>query len=304
MEIYRVPPYPMSVTYEGFTPSTEHFLTLLDSRTGFVDSASATSDVSGNLTFVIPDEVAKYDEEYSATIYEGSDDTGSTVGSDNLNIVRPYLVPANITPAGEDVNDYIKYERIARLAIDNIVGGFYYKDFVLDLQGMGSDKLVLGRRINFIDSVVANNELVYDSSEESNEVLYTLTPDKQSMIVHRSDAMNIVDGRAPTTIPAPSDYGQYIGRTVDFPVGYNYTVRVDSGWAFVPQDIKEATQLLIDDMACGAPNYLNKYVREYETKDYRIDIHRPAFAGTGNLIVDQTLEKYKGDTLYDGVRVL
>jgi len=304
MEIYRVPPYPLSVDYSGFTPSEDHFMTLLDSRTGFVDSASAVSDGSGVVSFEIPSEVAKYDGEYSANIYEGTDDSGPMVGSDNLNIVRPYLIPADITPVDGNIDDYIKYERIARLAIDNIVGGFYYKNIVLDLQGMGADKLTLGRRMNLIDSVVENNELVYDSSEEENEVVYTLTPDKQSMIVLRTEAMNILDGRVPVTTRTRSDYGDDAGRIVDFPVGYNYTVRADSGWAFVPQDIKEATQLLIDDMACGAPNYLNKYVREYETKDYRIDIHRPAFAGTGNLIVDQTLEKYKGETLYDGMRVL
>ena len=304
MEIYRVPPYPLTVTYSDLPLSSSVFMTLLDSRVGFVDSASATTDGSGNATFEVPDEVAKYDGEYNVTIYDGVDDTGDVVASDNLNIVRPYLIPANITPAGEDVNDYIKYERIARLAIDSVVGGFYYKNVVLDLQGMGNDKLTLGKRINKIDTVVANNELVYDSTEEENDVEYTMTPDMQSMIVVKTGSANIVDGRPPTTIPASSDYGQYGGRIVDFPVGYNYTVRADSGWAYVPQDIKEATQLLIDDMACGAPNYLNKYVREYETKDYRIDIHRPAFAGTGNLIVDQILAKYLGDTLYNGVRVL
>ena len=304
MEILRLPPYPLTASFSSLTIDTQHFLNLVNSRSGAVESATATSDGSWDISFTIPTSVSDYDGEYSANVHEGSLVTDPIVASDNIRIVRPYLVPADITPVGGDVADYINYERTARITIDNIVGGFYFKDLTLGLLGMGNDKLTIGQRANDIVSVVRNNVTVYDRDEVDNEVDYILTDDSQSMITLETVEANVLDSKPPTIPFSASDYGASGGRLVDFPVGWDFSVRIETGWTYVPQDIQEATQLLIDDIVCQSPNYLNRYIREYETKDYRIDIHRPAFAGTGNLIVDQTLQKYLGDTLYDGVRVL
>jgi hypothetical protein len=304
MEILRVPPYPLTASYSSLTIDTAHLLRMHDSRSGLVATATATSDGSGDITFTLPTSVSDYDAEFSATIHEGALSTDPVVASDNINVVRPYLVPADITPDGGSVADYTSYERTARISIDNIVGGFYFKDLTMNLLGMGNDKLTIGQRVNNIVSVVRNNEMVYERDGADNTIEYTLTDDSQSMITLETTAANVIDSKPPTIPFSSSDYGGYGGRIVDFPTGWDYSVRIESGWNYVPQDIKEATQLLIDDIVCQSPNYVNRYVREYETKDYRVDIHRPAFAGTGNLIVDQTLQKYLGDTLYDGVRVL
>ena len=306
MEVYRVPPYPLTIEFSGLTADTAHLLSLYNSRTELKELVEATSDGSGGISFDVPSSLQPYDDEYRALVHEGTLETDPVVASDNVKIVRPYLIPADITPDGGTLSDYVKYERLARTQIDSLIGGFYFKQDVLDLQGMGNDKLALGRRVNDIVTVVKNNVLVYDRDEpdEDNEELYTLTSDYQSMITVDTDERNIIDGRMPTTIDTPSDYDGTIIRVADFPVGWNFTVTVETGWSYVPQDIKEAAQLLVDDMACMTPNYLNNYIREYETKDFRVDIHRPAFSGTGNLIVDQILQKYYGEILYDGMRVL
>ena len=306
MEIYRIPPYPLTADFSDLTIDTAHLLSLYNSRTELEVTVSATSDGSGDISFVLPTSISDYDDEYRGLVHEGTLETDTVVASDNIKVVRPYLIPADILPAGGVLADYVKYERIARTSIDNMVGGFYFSQMILDLQGMGNDKLTLGQRVNDIVSVVRNNEVVYDRAEldADNEELYTLTADYQSMITVETVATNIIDGRVPTTIPAPSSYGNTSVRVVDFPAGWNFAVRIENGWSYVPQDIQEASQLLIDDLACLSPSYLNKYVREYETKDFRVDIHRPGFAGTGNLLVDQILQKYLGDTLYNGIRVL
>ena len=173
------------------------------------------------------------------------------------------------------------------------LGGFYFKQKVLGLQGMGNDKLTIGQRTNDIVSVMRNNVMVYDRDVIENEEEYSLTADYQSVIRRDREEVNISESKTPIA-----------SGSAIFPVGWDFRIRIETGWLYVPQDIQDATLLLIEDMACMTPNYLNKYVREYETKDFRVDIHRPAFAGTGNLMVDQVLAKYLGDTLYDNVRVL
>ena len=335
MEILRVPPYELTVDYAGLSVDTDHVLRLFDSRSGLMASVGATSDGSGDITFTLPDIISKYDAEYQAVVYEG---TVSSVGGawtydegddyyagyaytladvdqtaiadtdiaveDSIKVVRPYLVPADITPDGESVATYTTYERLARTSIDTVVAGFYLTNTVIDAQGMGTDRLYLGGRVNKLISVVQNNELLFVTGGSSNLVEYTLDPDRNCLIVDTTDVVNLYDSR-PSTIPAHNtDYDGVATYGTDFLNGYNYSVRVVGGWTYVPQDIKDATQLLVEDLACQSPNYIAKYVREYETKDFRVDIHRPAFAGTGNMTVDKILDKYIGETLYNGLRVL
>jgi hypothetical protein len=324
MEIFRIPPYPIIVQFDSLSVTTEYVLRLYDRGSGLFAMTSATSDGSGDISFTLPESVSNYDSQFQAIVYQGTISEDLVVwtygdldsyfaGEDydvldnepppydkqlviittNLSIVRPYLIPADIAPVVGDIPNYTKYERFARMQIDSIVGGFYFKQKVLDLQGMGNDKLTIGQRINDIVSVMRNNVMVYDRDAVENEEEYSLTADYQSMLRRVYDEVNIIESKNPR-----------FSFWSTFPLGWDFKVRIETGWLYVPQDIQDATLLLIEDMACMTPNYLNKYVREYETKDFRVDIHRPAFAGTGNLMVDQVLQKYIGDTLYDNVRVL
>ena len=72
----------------------------------------------------------------------------------------------------------------------------------------------------------------------------------------------------------------------------------------MPSDIKTITKRMINELACGTPNYLQKYVVKYETAEFRTDFDRRAFSGTGDLIVDQTLKRYWGKTLFYNIGVL
>jgi len=294
MEIFRTPPYPLVVPFSNLSVSTDHLLSLYNSRTEFKVTVSATSSGSGDIAFSLPESIGDYDDEYRGLVHEGTTESDPVVASDNVRVIRPYLIPADIAPVVGDVPNYTRFERLARMQIDNIVGGFYHQKKVLDLQGMGNDKLTVGQRATKVLGVTCNNVVVYDSGlpDVDNEELYALSADHQNVIRLEAEGNNLAEGFE-------------LGRNgATFPKGWDFKVTIESGWPYVPQDIKDATLLLIEDMACMTPNYLNKYVREYETKDFRVDIHRPAFAGTGNLMVDQVLAKYLGDTLYDNVRVL
>jgi hypothetical protein len=305
MELLRVPPFPLTLTYTGLDPYAAYVAAIANNRNEFVCDVEDSADAPGTVEFELPERFSRYDGEYSVIVYEGTaDNKGDVALMDTLRVVRPYIDSAAIAPVGRET-EYAKYERIARIMIDNIVGGFYYQNIVLDLQGIGSDVLPLGRRVNKVLEVIENNTLMYELDGTDNLVEYTLTPDKQGLIVYSEIEVDYADSRPVQMPQASSDiYVNPNFRTVAFSNGADYTVSVESGWPMVPQDIKEATSLLIDDMACGVPNYWSKYVREYETKDFRVDFQRTMFAGTGNVIVDQILHRYLGDTLYDNIRVL
>lgn len=306
MELLRVPPFPLTLEYSGLTPDTDVVATFASTRNVYLEDIEATTDAEGDVSFELTERFSRYDGEYAVTVYEGTADSkGDVVVMDTLRVVRPYVDSSALAPYGLE-EDYAKYERLARTMIDNIVGGFYYQNAKYDLQGMGTDKLVVGHRVNKLLELVENNVLLYAQGGVDNAYEYTLTSDHTAIILYRNqEEDNLMDSRSilPPLVGSDSyDWPQ--ARQAVFPSGYNYTITVETGWPLVPQDIKEATTLIIKDMACGEPNYWSKYVREYETKDYRVDFHRTMFAGTGNLIVDQILQRYFGETLYSNIRVL
>lgn len=307
MELLRLPPFPLNLEYPAgtFADNTDYVVGLASTRNSFIQEYDATSDSTGALTVTLDYDLSRYDAEYSLTVWLGTTLTkGDAMFADTLRIVRPYVKTAVVAPVGKD-EEYAKYERIARIMIDNIVGGFYYTSALYDIQGTGTDKLVVGHRVNKLLSLTENNVLVYEIEGTDNLQEYTLTSDKNAIVVFQDGVEdNRLEGR-PVTLPTGGSDSYNPGyRSPAFPNGYDYTVQVETGWPMVPQDIQEAAALIIEDMACGAPNYWSKYVREYETKDYRVDFHRPAFAGTGNVIVDQILHRYLGETLYNNIRVL
>lgn len=295
----------MTLSYSGLSNNTAYVATFATPINSFVDDVEATSNGSGVVEFELPERYSRYDGEYAVVVYEGTAASkGDIAVMDTVRVVRPYLDSAALAPVGRE-DEYAKYERKARLMIDNIVGGFYYTASVYDLQGTGTDKLVIGNRVNKLLSVAENNVLLYEIDGTDNVFEFTMNTDKTAIIAFRDGEIdNLIDGRPPYAVTAGTDSYAYQFRSAVFPNGYNYTVTVENGWPMVPQDIKEATELIMEDMACGQPNYWSKYVRMYETKDFKVDFQRSMFAGTGNIIVDQTLNRYLGDTLYNNIRVL
>ena len=77
-----------------------------------------------------------------------------------------------------------------------------------------------------------------------------------------------------------------------FPKDWDYTVYGEFGWPVVPQDIKDATKMLIQDIECGNLSYVKKYITEYETDQFRVKYSDLSLKGSGNLLVDRILQSY------------
>ena len=88
---------------------------------------------------------------------------------------------------------------------------------------------------------------------------------------------------------------------VAFPEGHDYIFVYEVGYKVIPNDIREATLMLIDDIGCGKIDHYKSYVLEYETDQFKLKYNPSKFTGTGNILVDTIIDKYKTNILTPGI---
>jgi hypothetical protein len=76
-----------------------------------------------------------------------------------------------------------------------------------------------------------------------------------------------------------------------------YVITGDWGYEDVPQDVKEAALILIEDMLCPDSEYRDRYVESVKTADFSYIYESGAYRGTGSVIADQLLEQYRRTNL-------
>jgi hypothetical protein len=320
MEILRKPPYPLTATYTVTDASSDYILYIKDkSRDIILVEEELESDADSKITYEIPNSLSKYDDSYSLEIYEASYATGSNdpilgdvVVEDNLEIVRPYVDAAELGTTASEIAEYVEHEKLARTIIDSITGGFYYYTDYVETVGQGTDYIPLWNRTYKILKVYENSTLVYDSSDTENgpalkDWNYLIIKDKSAITkdpVANINEFNRSEQQPPNLMVAPSDsYALFdtedsgniytISPGVAFPKGYDYIFHLEQGYKVVPNDIKDATIMLINDIKCGKLDYYKRSVVNYSTDQFKIQIDKSALDGTGNILVDKILDKYK-----------
>ena len=311
MEALRLPPYPILVTYTVAEPNTDHIVEIKDKdRNDVLAEYEVQSSADAKVSIELSGDFTKYDDSYYLVIYQDSVDQDSIVVEDNLEVKRPYVNPNKLGTTASEVAEYAQHERIARAIIDSITGGFYYKVEWLDKTGQGTDYLPIWDRTYKILKAYENSELVYDTTLESpvlGEWVYELTKDKTA-IMKNTETAGLVGNRSEqkgmNLHVAPSDsfnvydtdYSEnaYTFATgAAFPEGWDYLFLLETGYKVVPHDIYEATLMLIEDVKCGKVDYYKRYVTSYNTEQFRVQFDKTVLDGTGNMIVDKILDKYK-----------
>jgi len=318
MNILRLPPYPLSVTYTVPSASTDYVILIKDSDRDIVRVEEVVeSSASSIVTLELPEYFSKYDESYHLEIYEAVYVTGQTdpnlgdiVVEDNLNIERPYIDPSSLGTTASEIKEYEGYESLARAIIDSVTGGFYYETSYIETVGQGTDYMPLWEKAYKVLKVYENAELVYDVDNEDGPALgdwnYLITKDKTAITkdpVAAVDAMNRSERKPARMALAASDSifmfdTEDSGNTmtvqpgVVFGQGVDYIFLLETGYRVVPIDIQDATSMLINDIKCGKLDYYKRFVTSYSTDQYRLQFDKGLFDGTGNLLVDKILEKY------------
>jgi hypothetical protein len=323
MNILRLPPYPLSVTYTVPDANTDYILVIEDVPEQREIEEFITSNANSQLVYSLTGDFVKYDKSYALSIYEDVDgDRGDIVVEDNLEVVRPYVNPATLATSGTatDIAAYTEYENLARLMIDSITGGFYYDRTYLEVVGQGTDYIPLWKRTHKILKAYENAELVYDLSDTINgpalkEYNYLITKDKTAITkdpVESTDAINRAERRYAKIPVAPSDSislfdtedsgnVQTIVPAAAFAEGADYIILLETGYKVVPVDITDATKMLIEDIRCGKLDYYKRYVNKYSTDQFKIEYDKRMIEGTGNIMVDKILNKYVETIIRPGV---
>jgi hypothetical protein len=318
MNILRLPPYPLSVTYSVPEASTDYILLIKDSDRDIVRVEEVLESSAGSkIAFELPSYFSKYDESYQLEIYEAvyttgvtDPDLGDIVVEDNLNIERPYIDPASLGTTATEIKEYTDYESLARAIIDSITGGFYYETSYVETVGQGTDYIPLWNKTYKVLKAYENAELVYDVDNADGPALgdwnYLITKDKSAITkdpVAAVDALNRSE-RKPAQMSLAASDSIFMFDTEDsgntltvqpgvvFPQGVDYIFLLETGYKVVPIDIQDATIMLINDIKCGKLDYYKRFVVNYSTDQYRLQMDKSMLDGTGNLLVDKILDKY------------
>jgi hypothetical protein len=327
MQILRLPPYPLSVTYT-VPDSNADYIIVIENVAELTEIEEAVgSNASKEITYSLDGNFIKYDKSYALTIYEDGGSSGETlvrgdiVVEDNLEIMRPYVDPIPLATSGTatDIALYKGYENLARAIIDSIVGGFYYDRTYLEVVGQGNDYLPLWKKTHKILKVYESAQLVYDiDNADGAELLdytFVITKDKTAITKDPMEATDSINRAERRYSRIPLGYSDSIsmfdtedsGNTqtvvpgVAFPEGADYILLLETGYKVVPYDIQDATLMLIDDIKCGRLDYYKRYVKNYSTDQFKIEYDKRLIDGTGNILVDKILDKYKENIIRPGV---
>jgi hypothetical protein len=311
MYFLRQPPFPLALEYDDLAADQEYLIEVYSDESNLLYSFHVESNEFGRIYKELPKYFERFDAKYSVYLYLVNEEGNatSTERSDTLTINRPYIDPATIS-SEEDIEKNLYNERVARSIIDSITGGFYYRDRTIELVGLGGDFLAVPDRINKINFVYRNNVKVFDAFADSDVIQdrYIVSPDNSAITIAKSGVYNRHQS-APQTLPlgASDSFNLYSDsddpiaaltkiREFDlFPKDYDYVVTGEFGWPVVPQDIQDATRMLVNDLSCNKLQYVSQYIKEYKTDQFTIKYGDLASSGTGNMIVDKVLSQYNNN---------
>lgn len=308
MEIYRVPPYPITTKWDLPIPNYTYKLYLEDLVDHSTELFTVTSDVNGQVSYELPITKVQFDRSFLIRFYDT--ELEHVLYESNLDIVRPYVDVNKLATTASEIAEYKMNELIARSIIDTQVGnGFYNHKLIMQGIGQGTDYYPLWEHAYRVLKVYENNVLVYDldaEDPETNVHQYKINLDNSA--IYRVDASaittesyNRTESYPLNTMTGSGDLLPIGGRTVHFPYGYEYTFILDAGYKTIPPDIERATLMLIEDLKCGKLEYFKRYMTSYNTDQFRIQFDKGMFDGTGNFIVDKILEKYENNITRPGV---
>jgi hypothetical protein len=271
----------LSASFSSLTASASYNIELDDLLTGISYSASAIANTSGIASFAMPSHYLTYTGSLSASVKDSQD---NLVNMTNIDIVRPYSNPnTTATALSIKTSEATEYERLARYIIDSYTGGFNFIRKEKEFIGDGSDQLLIDENIHKLYKLYENGELIYDSESNTNESEYKIHKQLNAIV------LDIPEGNR---IDYPKIWRDRF-LDVDFFSGYEYVVDGDFGWKVIPQDIQDASEMLVQDIANDSLRYVNRYIESFDNDDFKIKFAKNWSSSTGNRVVDRILERYQ-----------
>lgn len=283
MEILRVPSQAIEANLVVTSPLTAYEYTIVDLADSSNTVGTVTSNSDSEVTVPLPSD---YDGSYSLLI----DDQEIFI-----DVVRPYVDPTTKGESASEIAEYKKHEELARAIVDSVIEeGFYFQKKVIQTTGLGSDYIPLWINATKVLKLYENNVLMYDADFPADyPTAYQITSDKTAIVESYGDLINRLEGAQLVMPTGGSDLLDVKYSYRGFPRTFDYTIVVAAGYQKLPSDIVRATELLVDDIACGKLDYYQRYIKSYNTDQFKIQFDDTrVFEGTGNILVDKILSKY------------
>lgn len=161
MEILRVPPYPITTTWDLPDANYDYIVYVEDLVDHSIEETTITSSSSGVVTYTLPASKIQFDRQFLIRFYD--EDHEHIIYESNLDIVRPYANPASLGTTASEIAEYKMHELVARSIIDTYTGiGFYNHKSILQTKGSNADYLPVWRDANRVLKVYENNVLIYN----------------------------------------------------------------------------------------------------------------------------------------------
>ena len=306
MEILRVPPYPLTTTWNLPDANYGYIVYVEDLVDHSIEETVIFSDESGIVTYTLPLTKIQFDRQFLIRFYDAEHE--HIIYESNLDIIRPYVDPAELGTTPSEIKEYKMYELIARSIIDTYTNnGFYNHKSIIIAQGNGLDYMPIWRDANRVLKVYENNILIYDVDAvdpATNAYNFSITLDNSAIQKTSNEEYKRLSATDPTqTLPISRGDIMFEERRSGgaFHNGYDYLFVLDEGYRAIPPDVTSAATMLINDLKCGNLDYYKKYISGYNTDQFRIQFDKKMLDGTGNFIVDKMLEKYIKSILKFGV---
>lgn len=163
MEVLRVPPYPITTTWNLPDNNYDYTVYVEDLVDHSFEVTTITSSSSGVVTYEIPAAKVQFDRDFLIRFYDSEYE--HIILESNLAIIRPYVDPTSLATSGTatEIADYKMWEMVARSLIDTYTGtGFYNHKSIYQVDGNGLDYMPVWRDANRVLRVYENNVLIFD----------------------------------------------------------------------------------------------------------------------------------------------
>lgn len=191
-------------------------------------------------------------------------------------------------PNFHPISEVVSAEKIARTIVEGYTGQkFNKRSGSQEVFGRGSDACQLTEKMLTIEKVWENDMLLIDNtvSPVYNNFGFDLEISPTGFAIRIINAGwdvrydNQVD-------PLVLNYGRFRDNS-------RYKFQGTIGYKYVPEDIKLATMLLVNDILSNDYNWRNKYLSKVDLSEISFEMAKGAFNGTGNVTVDNILDQYR-----------
>ena len=206
--------------------------------------------------------------------------------TDFIKVVTPYTSIFDIkeiAPAGTSDMELEHAETFSRFIINAYTGvEFAETPKTVNIYGNGQKILVLPHRIQRLDSISVDDEVLWTRSPEVNDLgrKITITDTNYGLLSESDDSVPSAD------FDTIGEYGWKKNK--------KYTISGLFGWSNIPDEVEYCAKLLADDYFCKESAWKKRYVNQINASDWRIVFNTKQYQNsTGNYYADMILQNFK-----------